>query len=408
MGRPPTPIGHYGKISFTDTSYVGKDGKVVERWEARCWFRMADGSVKEVTRRGRTKREAENRLKDRLTILANEATGGDINGDTRFALICDLWLADFKHDQKLAGKSPSTAETYGRQLRNWIKPALGELQAREVKAGVCDRLIKKARRKSYETAASVRTVLSSACEYAVRLGAMDLNPVRSVSRLSRGEPREIKAMTLEQRLDLLEKLEKYAEGKQTDAQGRSLGTRGLVWLHLPDVVRAMLATGVRLGELLALSADDVDTSAPTVFIGHHLVRETGVGLQRLEYRKGNGRKLLLGVPEWSVPMWRRRKLASGGGPLFPSFNGEWLDPSNLFTKIRTAMTAPEVGYDWVTSHAWRKTVAHVLDEAGLSTNQIADQLGNTAKVVDQRYRKPRAANAAMADALEGMFGEDTG
>jgi integrase len=403
MGRPPTPVGHYGKITSKEVPYIKRDGKPAKRCEARCYFRMADGSRKEVMRTGRTKTEAENRLKDQLTTLANEITGGDITGDTRFAQICDLWLTDFRQEQTMAGKSPTTAETYERFLRLWIKPALGELQAREVRAGACDRLVKKAHEKrSYETAASVRTVLSSVCGYAVRMGAMDSNPAKSVGRLSRGAPREIKAMTLDQRLELLEKLEKYGNTKQTDAQGRSLGKRGVVWLHLPDIVRSMLATGVRLGELLALAGEEIDPTAATVFVGHHLVREKGVGLRRLEYRKGHGRQLLLGVPQWSVPMWRRRKLASGGGPVFPSFNDEWLDPSNMFTKIREAMN--ECGFEWVTSHVWRKTVAHVLDEAGLSTNQIADQLGNTAKVVDQRYRKPRVANEAMAAALESMLG----
>jgi integrase len=64
----------------------------------------------------------------------------------------------------------------------------------------------------------------------------------------------------------------------------------------------------------------------------------------------------------------------------------------------------ECGYDWVTSHVWRKTVATVLDEAGLPIGAVADQLGNTRKVAEQRYVKKRVANAASAEALGEMFG----
>ncbi|WP_236789635.1 tyrosine-type recombinase/integrase [Amycolatopsis sp. GM8] len=405
MGRPPTPIGHYGNIHTKKVTRAKADDTEYVVWEARAAFRMNDGASKDVMRSAATKTAAVNRLKERLTLLADECSGGDITGDTRLARICDLWLAEFTHEHKLAGKSPTTPETYGGYVRNWIKPALGELQAREVNAGACDRLLQKARGKSYDTAASVRTVLLNVCGYAVRMGAMPVNPAKSARRLTRDSPRKVKGMTLPQRRDLMAKLVVYVREKQVDTMGRSLGARAQVWLQLPDVMEAMLSTGARLGELLALTGDDVDTAGPTVHIGHHLVREKGVGLVRLEGRKGNGKgsdELLLIVPQWSVPMWRRRKLASGGGPLFPSVNGGWLDPSNMFKKIRAGLN--DSGFERVTSHVWRKTVGQVLDEAGLSNNEIADQLGNTPDVVEFHYRGRRASNTKSVSALEGMFG----
>jgi hypothetical protein len=53
-----------------------------------------------------------------------------------------------------------------------------------------------------------------------------------------------------------------------------------------------------------------------------------------------------------------------------------------------------------------KTVASVLDDAGLPWSAIADQLGDTQKVADKHYRKRGVANGASAAALEGMFNED--
>jgi integrase len=394
MGRPPTPVGTYGRI---------KTKRVAPKtWEAFTRFRMVDGAYKPVGRRGPTKTAAEDRLKEALRDMADEIRSQEIKSETRMARICDLWIADFAESQRLNKKSPTTAETYERYIRLWIKPAIGQLQARELRAFACDRLVKKALEKSYPTAASVKSVLSSVCGYAVRFGAMDANPVKSLAQLTRQEQREVKAMTREQRDDLLERLEAFAVERAADKRGRSLGTRADVWRQLPDLVRAMLATGVRLGELLALDGDDVDTMTQTVHIRHHIVRQKGAGLLRFPGRKGRQPPLLLAVPNWSVPMWGR--LAARGGPLFPSGTGGWLDPRNTNKRIRLAMN--ECGFDWVTAHVWRKTVSHVLDEAGLSNNAIADQLGNTPEVVERHYRPKRIANAASAAALESMFDDD--
>lgn len=396
MGRPPTPVGTYGAISARKIS--------TSRWEAHARIRMEDGTSKQVRKRGQSRTAAENALREKLRELADEVTSGELGPDTRFARICDAWHADLVREYRLSGRSPQTPRLYGSYLRNWIKPALGELQAREILPRTCNALIQRGRGRSYDTAKSLRAVLSAVCDYAVRQGAMKTNPVRSTERLAIGARREVQVMTLEQRLDLLEKLQAFGQSRTIDAKGRSLGRRSQVWQDLPDIVRGMLSTGPRLGELLAVAGDEVDPSAGTVLFAHHLVREPGVGLLRMANRKGNGEGILLAVPEWSVPMWRRRKLASGGGPLFPNWHGDWMDPTQVMKRIREAMD--ECGFDWVTSHVWRKTVATVLDEADLPTTAIADQLGNTPTVVETHYRRKRVANQASAAALENMIRDE--
>ena len=115
--------------------------------------------------------------------------------------------------------------------------------------------------------------------------------------------------------------------------------------------------------------------------------------------------MLLALPQWSLPMWQRRKEAAKDGILFVSFTGQLLDPSNVINRIAETMDA--VGYGWVTSHVSRKTVGTVIDEAGLSTTAIADQLGNTRAVAERHYCKRRVANQAHAAALENMLDPDS-
>ncbi|PXY33598.1 hypothetical protein BAY59_10985 [Prauserella coralliicola] len=393
MARPPLEIGTYGEIKVTELP----NGK----HEAHARFRMSDGSVKQVRRRGKTKTAATNALKKAMVRLADEVKGEEISPDTRFNHVADLYLAELRDQAELGEISHNSVRLYTGALKNWTRPMLGELQMRELTGTRCDKVVNNARTKnSYATAKTVKAALAGVCAYGLRHGALSTNPMGAVRRMSSGPGEEVVALTAEQREDMYAKLKAYGEVRQTDSKGRSLGERGRVWLDLPDIMDAMLATGNRIGELLALEGASVDPQAPTVLLDHHIVRITGRGLVRQRRRKSKGRDLLLAVPQWSVPMWRRRKLASGGGPLFQSFTGGWLDPSNVINALKQAFEA--TGYGWVTSHVWRKTVASVLDEAGLPTTAIADQLGNTPAVVEKHYRAARVANQAAATALEIM------
>jgi integrase len=143
---------------------------------------------------------------------------------------------------------------------------------------------------------------------------------------------------------------------------------------LPDLTRWMLATGLRIGEALAVTWADVDLEAGTVDVDWKILRINGDGLRRVRRLKaGEGRTLLL--PPFAVDMLRRRQDgATPHAPLFPDSAGGWRDPSNTSGGFREARDA--AGFSWVTSHVFRKTCATILDEAGVSARAVADQLGH--------------------------------
>lgn len=400
MGRPPTPVGTYGNINTTPKASGGH--------RAEAYIRMADGKSKRVRADAATTTAATNKLKTKLLELSKDIVGGEVTAETPFAQVAELWITEVAREYEQAGRSPDTIRQYRSYLRKWVIPSLGSLQCREINATNTNNLIQRCReQRTYAAANSLRSVLTGVCMFAVRNGAMRANPVKSTQRLTKGPPKGIKSLTYAQRVDLLAKLGAFAERRKTDTRGRSLGRRARIWTQLPDLVNTMLSTGVRVGELLALDGSDIDPPNRTVRLAHHIVRDPGKGLVRMRLRKGNEGELLLRVPEWSVPTWRRLKLAAGGdGPLFPAFSGEWLDPAAMVSRIREAFDA--CGYDWVTSHVFRKTVTSLLDDADISTTAIADQLGNTPAVVEAHYRKKRVANDATADVLESMMGDGAG
>jgi integrase len=78
--------------------------------------------------------------------------------------------------------------------------------------------------------------------------------------------------------------------------------------------------------------------------------------------------------------------------------------TELLTLAEEAVKASDAdALSWITSHTFRKTNATILDDAGLSARQIADQLGHARPSLTQdvymgRKAKNRAAAAALEDA----------
>lgn len=396
MARPRTPVGTWGDITCTEL----RRGC----WEAVAWFRERSGKLRRVTKRGGTKKSAENTLKQKLTELADEVRGKTITPDTRTVRVADLWLADIEQQAEAGQKSWNTFSNLRSWTRRWIVPGCGELSMRELEAdiGVIEALFDRAtRERSHATADGVRTAFSLLCDYACRHGALRFNPVRLAK--SNGSPGRTapRGLTREERADLTRRVEQFVEDRQVDKRGRR-APKGEAWRDLPDLCEAFMSTGIRAGELCALTADAFDVRARTIRVDAHIVRRPGVGLVRAPYRKGSADILVLRVPDWSAPMWSRRALAAGAeGPLFPAFRGGWRHPGHLATHLKTAFVA--VGYDWLKSHALgRKTIALAMAEAGLQVGDIANQLGNTEKVVQRHYLPQRPANADTIAALEAM------
>jgi integrase len=404
MARPRTSIGTYGTIRVTLIADKAKGKPAI--YEARARIRMASGRMRRCRKRGATDAKATAALKDHMANLGAEATKKGISGDTRFAHVADLWLKDLERKVAKGMRAAKTHYDYRDTVNNYITRQLGELGCNEVSVTTCDDRIKEVHDQvGFASAKRLKVVLSGICGYGVRHGAtfaggQSINPVKLSDAVEQGKGKKepIRVLEPEQRADFLKKLRAHTDKMATATQ---LGPRARAWTDLPDITEGMLATGVRISELLAVVGDDVDLTAHTVVIDHHLVRVERKGIVRMPLRKGDGRELTLVFPSWAVSMFRRRKLESGGELLFPAWNGKLVDPSNVGKRFRTACDA--IGYRKVTSHVFRHTSATHLGDAGATSTEIADQLGNTAAVVEQSYRRKRVANPKTAKALESMF-----
>lgn len=385
MGRPPLPVGTHGKIRF----YPLASGGV----RAIANVRDADGVTRPVERTGKSKAAAERALKASLRDRQVLETGGDLSGDTRVAKVVELFLAETKRRRK-----GTTYDTYEMHSRNHVVPSLGQLRVREVTVARVDAFLRACEvRLSANTVRSIRSVISGAMALAARHGAIPTNPVRDAGRIE-GEHKNVRALVLAERVELLKQLDDDEDAYRFD---------------LPDLVRFMLATGCRIGEALAVQDDAIDWEAETVQIIANIVRVKRVGLVRHDGKTFAAQRVLP-LPGFALSMLRERRPddVEPGSMVFPNTRGHalgrgsWRDPHNTGGRLRTALDA--AGFEWVTSHVFRKTAVTILDQAGLTARAIAGHVGHARPSITQDvYMDKRAAGREAADALDDALGSDT-
>ncbi len=297
------------------------------------------------------------------------------------------WLAEVDDSDLAVG----TKRLYRFAVQNYVIPGVGQLRLREITVPAVDRLLTAVRKSHGAGAAkSARSVLSGILTEAVRRGAIPTNPVREVAsrRAHRRPTPGPRALTVEEARQLCERLAADAEAVELD---------------LPDLVEFMLGTGVRIGEACALRWSAVDLDAATVRIDATLIRVPGRGLEIQEFPKTTAGRRTIALPAFVVDLLERRRAqtptAQGTAVIFPSPTGRLRDPHNTSSHLRQALD--RAGFDWVSSHVFRKTVATRLDEAGLSARQIADHLGhNRPSLTQDVYMGRGLASPEAATALQ--------
>jgi integrase len=470
MARKPLPLGSWGKIR-TYVAVRNEKGKATSH-RSVANYRDFDGKVRQVEAIGRTISQAESNLVEKLKNRRRANQDAGLDAMDRFAVAAELWFGRLEEKVRDGKRSPGTVDTYRRQLDNHVLPALGEVRLGELTTPLLDKVIGKIKAEvGPPTAKTCRSVVSGTLGLAARYGAIDHNPIRDVDTIETESKRKARALTDEER-------EAWFDQLQADP--------GAVAADLPDLSTFMLATGVRIGESLAVLGHQVNFATSEVEITHQIIRVRGQGLLRIRTKSRAGERVLK-VPAWGIAMLRRRLMDGGrmDQPVFANADGDYRDPTNVRRDLREARspigsearrelgrrlrkarraaglsqadTASKLGWPqsrvslaetarvrlempavaslldlyrvagsdraelmdvatqaaegsqadalaWITSHSFRKTTATILDDAGQSARQIADQLGHARPSLTQDvYMGRRAKNPAAAAALEAAL-----
>lgn len=116
MGRPRTPIGTFGDITYVKVSGA--------RVRARTRYRDDDGQVRRVSATGATNKEAERNLKKVLSQRPSHVASGELTGDTSFGKLVEVWLEDLGEAPPLSALASIVVA--GRTgVRRWRKFRVG-------------------------------------------------------------------------------------------------------------------------------------------------------------------------------------------------------------------------------------------------------------------------------------------
>jgi integrase len=233
-----------------------------------------------------------------------------------------------------------------------------------------------------------RTLLRGALQLAVLHNVLGTNPVRDVQSIrSKATPMGATALTADQLCELLAKLRASETCRKRD---------------LVDPITLLIATGLHRSELLALRWSDFDAEAGTVAVTGKVVRQRGVGLVRVDETKTAAGRRSIPLPSLAVAtLTERRKTPFLGQQtvIFPSTSGTLRDPDNFSGQWRAARD--ELGVPDVSSHSFRKTVATLIDDEGLSARIGADHLGHAkVSMTQDRYMSRGRVHTQVADLLD--------
>lgn len=173
-------------------------------------------------------------------------------------------------------------------------------------------------------------VLSGMFSLAVRLGAIDTSPA-AMLRGPRRRRKEVIAPTLEQ-IHMLRDL--------LSAHDRRDSSRGVAIRDLGDIGDILIATGARIGEVLALRWNDIDLENRTLTIKATIVRSPGQGAVIQERPKTDSSTRRLKLPSFALDVLTRRRLDAYCELVFPASGGAVRWPENKRTRGRSPCVAP--------------------------------------------------------------------
>lgn len=387
-GRPPLRIGEHGRITRT---YLG--GGV---WRAECRYRDSDGTTRKVRRVGpadehdRKGKLAEDALIEALAERRPPGASDAISLDTPVMMLVD------QHIDRLAddGRAIRTVDTYRYNATKLAKFMAG-VRVGEATPARLDAALRSMRNAHGPTMArQARTVVRGGLQLAVLNNVLATNPVRDVEFIrSRSRPKGAVALTGDELRELLIKV------RTSDVCARS---------DLSDPITLFIATGWRRSEVLGLQWPDFDAAAGTVAMTGKVVRQRGKGLVRVPEPKTAAGWRTTPLPSFAVATLIERRGRTFTGEqqvIFPSSTGTLRDPENFSGQWRKARD--ELGVPDITSHSFRKTLADLIDDAGLSARIAADHLGHAkVSMTQDRYMSRGRIHTQVADLLEQTVREE--
>lgn len=347
------------------------EGSIYQRkngyWAAQATVGYhADGTPIKKTFSGKNRKD----VLDKLTAALGEKQKGIIIEPNRVTVSewLDTWLKDYKKNTL----RPTTWDSYEVQARCHLKPALGAVKLKDLRPEHLQRVLneKLAAGLTPRSVRYIHQVIHGALDQAVKNQLVARN-VSDMTELPPDKKKEIHPLTLEEAKQLL----------------KAIGQDRLYAAILLEV-----GTGLRRGELLALTWKDIDLEEATLDVRRGLVRVRNREADRktfLTFQEPKTKKSrrTIPIPEDAVVELKRHrarqnreKLALGpayedGGLVFCTEDGKPIDPRNFsrhFGRLLKTASLPHIRF-----HDARHTFATIMLELGENPKTVQEILGHS-------------------------------
>jgi integrase len=284
----------------------------------------------------------------------------------------DIWLKDYKKNSV----SPSTYASYHTNVNHHINPILGSTEVQKIKPHHIQKLLNSMGEDTPErnalnpwTVIKVKNILSGAFEQAVRNQIILVNPVKATVS-PKLEQKDIRILT---------------ECEQKAFLDACKGHR------LEAMYTLALATGMRRGEILALSWEniDLDKKCITVKCSVSRIKDPETGKTELLFSEPKTKAGRRSVPimDSLIPVLEVHKARQDGekkqaGSAWNTHNlafcsnvGTIIEPRRVATTMDKI--AASAGLEHITFHALRHSFATRMLEANVPAKVVQDILGHT-------------------------------
>ena len=285
-----------------------------------------------------------------------------LNENMRFSELADWYFENYAPVELKEG----TVYNYKSAYNNHIKPVLGNVRVKDINTPRLTQFVQSLKLQP-ETVRKIYVVLQSIFHRGVEQGFIRDTPCRNVI-LPKNRSKKKKPVLDEEQTSRFMKL---IEEKKCDPD-------------IKRIIKVLLYTGMRCGECLALSWNDINFEEMTISIEHNLA-DVG-GKHWLTTPKTESSIRTIGMSQTLADIFREQKkyqeqLIKALGDdfshpemVFTSANGNYRDRSSLGTSLKRFLRGTE--FDFLTLHSLRHCNATLLLNSGVDLKVVSDHLGH--------------------------------
>lgn len=305
-----------------------------------------------------------------------------LNENMRFSELADWYFDNYAPVELKEG----TVYNYKSAYNNHIKPVLGNVRVKDINTPRLTQFVQSLKLQP-ETVRKIYVVLQSIFHRGVEQGFIRDTPCRNVI-LPKNRNKKKKPVLDEEQTRRFMKL---IEEKKCDPD-------------IKRIIKVLLYTGMRCGECLALSWNDINFEDMTISIEHNLA-DVG-GKHWLTTPKTESSIRTIGMSQTLADIFKEQKKyqeqlieALGDGfshpeMVFTSANGNYRDRSSLGTSLKRFLRGTE--FDFLTLHSLRHCNATLLLNSGVDLKDLGHcDIGVTANIYADVLKSTKAKVADL-------------